>query len=208
MIGAGVLAGLTLLIKESSALLVLLPLAWLGAITFPEWKRYAVRFWCAFALTVVWWFVIVLVARGDVFPFEGLEQVSARNLARVWSPNAAAWLLVAGWVGAWILLAVRAWRNVGIRVLLLAMVAFVPPVFIAWSNHLDVRQFAPIAMLGAIAVGVAVAELLRSPVARMPRPEIAVWGLAMVMVLAAVVPIARAPSARVLLGRDDGPGRW
>ena len=109
---------------------------------------------------------------------------------------------------AWILLAVRAWRNVGIRVLLLAMVAFVPPVFIAWSNHLDVRQFAPMAMLGAIAVGVAVAELLRSPVARMPRPEIAVWGLAMVMVLAAVVPIARARSARVLLGRDDGPGRW
>ncbi len=192
VIGAGVLAGLTLLVKESSALLVLLPLAWLGAVPFAEWKRDAARFWGAFALTVVWWFVIVLVTRGDVFPFEGLEQATARNLARAWTPNAAAWLLAAAWVGAWIVLAVRAWRSVGIRVLLLAMVAFVPPAFIAWSNQLAVRQFAPMAMLGAVAVGVAVAELLRSPVARMPRPEIAVWGLAAVMVLAAVVPIGRA----------------
>ena len=74
VIAAGSLAGLTLLIKESSALLVLLPLAWLGAVAFAEWKRYAARFWGAFALTVAWWFVIVFVTRGDIFPFEGLEQ--------------------------------------------------------------------------------------------------------------------------------------
>ncbi|MEO6469298.1 MAG: hypothetical protein ABIP21_09365, partial [Acidimicrobiia bacterium] len=188
---AGVLAGLTLLVKESSALLVLLPVAWMGAMPFIKWRQYATRFWCGFALTVGWWFVVVLVTRGDIFPFEGLEQATARNVPRAWAPNAAAWLLVATWVGAWILLAVRARGTVGVRVLLLAMLAFLPPVYIAWSNELAVRQFAPMAILGAIAVGMALADLVRSPMARMPQPEVAVWSLAAVMVLGAVVPIAR-----------------
>lgn|GEM_PF-6331194 len=211
VLGAGVLAGLTLLVKESSALLVLVPLAWLGAKPFVEWRQDAKRYLSAFAITVSWWFVIVLIVRGDIFPFEGLQQAAQRNVARPWAPNAAAWALAASWAVAWVVLAVRARREVGVRVLLLVMLGFVPPVVIAWSNELALRQFVPIAVLGAVAVSVAVGDVMDRFLALTRRPGILIGGVALTMVLVTVVPIMRIrdePALGSAPSMDRSLGDW
>ncbi len=154
---AGVLAGVTLLVKESSALLVLLPLAWYRRGYATAWWRAARRFWIGFALAVSWWFVLVLVTRGEVFPIEGLRQAVHRDLPRAWAPNPAALVLVAGWGLAWVILLLWSRRDVAVRVLGIATLALVPATSIAWTKELALRQFAPIAVLGAVAIGVACA---------------------------------------------------
>ncbi len=190
---AGFLAGVTLLVKESSALLVLLPLAWLRRDQLRSWWRQAYRFWLAFALTVSWWFVFILVNRGEIFPFQGLNQAIARDLPRAWAPNAAAVALVLAWVVAWLVLIWRGRSEVGIRVLGVGMLAMLPAAVIAWQNELALRQFAPIAILGAVSVGVAVGEAfdwVLGPRPRRPGARFAVTvAVGMALVAAAVVPI-------------------
>ena len=188
---AGVLAGLTLLVKESSALLVLLPFAWWRREHLRAWWHEAWKFWLAFALAVSWWFVFILVRRGEVFPLQGLLQAVHRDVPRAWAPNSAVWVLVATWAVAVVVLVVRARREVGVRVLLIAVLAMLPAATIAWTKELALRQFAPIAILGAIAVGVAVGDLLAVACRRLDRPKKnvvrAVAGVAIAAV--AVVPI-------------------
>ncbi len=188
---AGALAGVTLLVKESSVMLVLLPLAWIGVKSFREWRADAVRFWIAYAVAVSWWFVLVLVVRGQIFPFEGYEQAVQRQVPRAWTPNVWAWVLVAGWALAAIALVPRARRDVGTRALLIGLVALVPPAFIAWNQQFALRQFAPIAVIGAIAIGVAVADLLGPVVRRARQPDVAALGLALVLGAVAIAPITR-----------------
>ncbi len=101
----GALAGCTLLVKESSALLVLLPFAWIGTRPFLQWRRDAIRFWVAFAVVVSWWFVIVLVTRGELFPLQGYHQAVGRTVPRGWTPSVAIWMLVGSWGLAAVVLA-------------------------------------------------------------------------------------------------------
>ncbi|MGZ4678294.1 MAG: hypothetical protein ACXV8Y_17325 [Acidimicrobiia bacterium] len=166
---AGVLAGVTLLVKESSALLVLLPFAWFRRDHYAAWRRIALHFWMAFAAAVSWWFVFILVTRDEVFPFEGLQQAVNRNVPRAWSPNVAAWALVALWVVAVLVLVLRSSREPGIRVIGIAFVALIPPAAIAWTKELALRQFAPLAIVGALAIGVAVGDLVARASGRLAR---------------------------------------
>lgn len=153
---AGLAAGLTMLVKETSAPLVLLPLAWWGAVPAAEWRRWAIRFAAAFALMVGWWFVVVLVLRGEVFPLEGLAQAAERALPRTWSLDPAALTMISAWVVGAIVLLVSRRGDVAIRVLLLATIAVLPATTIAWVDDLALRQFAPIALAGALILGLAI----------------------------------------------------
>jgi hypothetical protein len=155
---AGVVAGLALLVKETSAPLVFLPLAYVGVMSRPAWWRFVARYVGAFVVTVSWWFVVVLVVDGEVFPLQGLRQAAARSVPRSWTAGASAWVLVALWVAGWALLLLRRHREPRARLLVLAGLAFVPATVIAWVDELALRQFVPIAVLSCIAVGVAAAD--------------------------------------------------
>ncbi len=179
---AGLVAGLTMLVKETSAPMVLLPLAWLGALPLADWWRLARRYVGAFVVTVAWWFVVVLVVRGEVFPFQGVAQAEQRSVPRRWSLDTAAIALVAAWVIAAVVLLLLRRRDVGARVTLAGFVAMVPATAIAWRQELAVRQFAPIALLGAVVLGLALAEVARRVLATVP----GAWRTAAAVVLGAV----------------------
>jgi hypothetical protein len=189
MIAGGVLAGVALLVKETSVLFVFLPLAYLGAVPRPEWRRLALRFLVAFALTVAWWFVVVLVIRGQVFPLEGFRQAASRDRPRAWSLDASGVLLVAAFAVAWIVVAVGRRHEPRARLLVIAGLAFVPAAIVAWYKDLAARQFSALVLLSCVALGVAVVDagaalLRRAPAgsARRASVVVAVVGVALALV--------------------------
>lgn len=190
---AGLVAGLTMLVKETSAPMVLLPLAWLGMLPRPDWWRRARRYVGAFVVVVAWWFVVVLLTRGELFPFQGVAQAESRSVPRTWSLDAAGVALVAGWVVAWIVLVWWRRRDVGVRVVLAGFVAMLPATAIAWRQELAVRQFAPVALIGALVLGLAVAEAVRRLLAALPSAWRTVGGVAVaaLAVVVLVVPVGR-----------------
>ncbi len=186
---AGIAAGVTVLTKETSALLILLPLAWRGTMPTREWSLYTRRYVVAFVAIVGWWFVTVLVLRGEIFPLEGLRQAAGRQVPRAWSLDAAGLALVGVWVIAWIVLVAIARYDVGVRTLIVGAAAMVPAAAIALGKGFALRQFAPLALVSSIAVGLVVPLLItRAGGPRARSVGVACVGIA---VAAAVVPIAR-----------------
>ena len=172
MLIGGVVAGLTLLIKETSAPLVILPLAYLGVVSRAEWRRLASRYVVAFVVTVAWWFVTVLVSKGEIFPLQGLHQASGRSVPRGFGLDLSAQLLIVLCLAAWLVVAIGRRHDPRARILVLAGLAFVPATVIAWQAGFAIRQFIPIALLSAIALGVAAADLL-TPVFKRCSPQVA-----------------------------------
>lgn len=189
MIAGGVLAGLALLVKETSALFVLLPLAYLGALPRKEWRGLALRYLIAFVLTVGWWFVVVLVLKHQIFPLEGFHQSASRDRARVWSLDLSGVLLVAAFGAAWLVVAIGRRHEARARLLLLAALAFAPAAIVAWYQTLAMRQFSALVLLSCIALGVAVVDVLAALVRRAPRRAGVAAFLAIVLVVVALVPV-------------------
>jgi hypothetical protein len=191
MIAGGVLAGVALLVKETSALLVLLPLAYVGAVPRPEWRRLALRFLVAFAVTVAWWFVVVLVIRGQVFPLEGFRQAASRDRPRAWSLDLSGVLLVAAFVAGWVVIAAGRRHEPRARLLVIAGLAFVPAAIVAWYKELALRQFSALALLSCVALGVAVVDAVSALLRRAPEGSARRAGVtvAVVVVALALVPV-------------------
>lgn len=158
MLAGGLLAGVTFLVKETSVLFVLLPLAYLGTMPRPEWLRLARRFLASWVLAVGWWFVTVLILKGEIFPLEGFEQAARRDVPRVWSLDATGILLVAAFVVGWLALAIGRRHDARGRLLVLAGAALVPAAIIAWIKALAMRQFSPLVLLSCIALGIAIVD--------------------------------------------------
>ncbi|MGZ6964460.1 MAG: hypothetical protein ACXVKA_09590, partial [Acidimicrobiia bacterium] len=205
MLIGGILAGVTLLIKETSAPLVILPFAYLGTIPRDPWRRLALRFWIGFFVTVAWWFVTVLVIAGEIFPLQGIRQAAKRNVPRGFTLNLSAWLLIALCIAAWLIVAIGRRRDPRARILVLAGLAFLPASVIAWQSGFALRQFVPIALLSCIAIGVAAAELLAAALRRSRRGGTrAVVAAAVVIGLVAVVPIAFTQDRTNVAGSTGG----
>ena len=192
---AGAVAGITVLTKETSALLILLPLAWRGVIPVPDWRTSTRRYVIGFVAVVAWWFVIVFVLDGGIFPLAGLRQAAGRQVPRDWSLDAAALALLGVWLVGWGTLFVFDRRDLRVRTLALGAAAMVPAAMIALGKGFALRQFAPIALLSSIAVGIAGAVTIERVAARRnsrgntgagkPRALAAV-GVGLVTVIAAV----------------------
>ncbi|MGZ6978889.1 MAG: ArnT family glycosyltransferase [Acidimicrobiia bacterium] len=205
MLIGGILAGVTLLIKETSAPLVILPFAYLGTIPRDAWRRLALRFWIGFFVAVAWWFVTVLVIAGEIFPLQGIRQAAKRNVPRGFTLNLSAWLLIALCIAAWLIVAIGRRRDPRARILVLAGLAFLPASVIAWQSGFALRQFVPIALLSCIAIGVAAAELLAAALRRSRRGGTrAVVAAAVVIGLVAVVPIAFTQDRTNVAGSTGG----
>jgi hypothetical protein len=189
MLVGGVVAGLTLLIKETSAPLIVLPLAFLGTVPPGQWRRLCLRYVSAYAVTVGWWFVTVLVVSGEIFPFEGLRRASNSTIQRGWDLNLSARLLIAACAIAWLVVAIGRRRDPRARVLVLAGLAFVPAGVIAWNAGYGLRQFVPIALLSTVALGVGAADTIDAIRRRTRRVA---WPLA-ALVAAVVLGLALIP---------------
>ena len=199
---AGALFGLTILVKETILLIALAPLAFAGTMPRARLAQLWSVFLVAAAVVAGWWWVVVWVKSGEIFPLNAVGVIERRDVgADIRLDPFGVGLL--GLVGAaWAVVAGGARRDPGLRLLVVAAACLLPPAAYATLNGLSSRNYAGLAVLSAIAIGVAAAIVgtwaLSRPSAR-PRLRVGALGLA------AVVGIAGATAGQVRVGDPGEP---
>ena len=194
---AGVLLGFVVLVKETVLPLLFLPVALLGLVPAPTVRRLAVVYVGAAVATAAWWWVVVWMSIGKVFPMNAFAVVEARDVSAALRLPWTAVSLIAVFAISWGVVALRARRELGARLLLGAAIALSPAALYAAAQSLNARNFAGLAVLSAIAVGIAGATLVavarprlqRGYAARANAPVVAVITLAGVVVVAVAGPV-------------------
>jgi hypothetical protein len=193
---AGVLLGLAVLVKETVLPLAFLPVALVGLVPGPALRRSTVVYVGAAISTAAWWWVVVWVSIGRVFPVNSLAVIEARDVeAALRLPWTAVPLIAVFGIG-WGVVAWRARDDLGARLIVAAAIGLAPAAIYAAAHSLNARNFAGLAVLSAIAVGIAGATLVavaRKRLARgsAPRPgsrAVAAVTLAVVVVIAFAAP--------------------
>ncbi|OGN88389.1 MAG: hypothetical protein A2X23_05345 [Chloroflexi bacterium GWC2_73_18] len=157
---AGAILGLTVLVKESVLLLLVLPIAWLRPLPIGRWLRLTAVYLALATAVAAWWWIVVWIDAGVVFPLNGLAVIEAREVAA--TPlrlRDAALLAVA--LGAWAAVLARARHEIGPRLLVVAAACLVPPAAYALLNGLSARNYAGLTVLSAVALALAGVDLLR-----------------------------------------------
>lgn len=157
---AGVVLGLVVLVKETALPLVLLPLALVGLVPVTVVRRLAVAYGAAAMVTAGWWWVVVYVASGQVFPANALAVVEARDVSGSLRLSLSALPLAMAAIIGWVVVTWRARRESGSRLLLGAGLGLAPAAIYAAGQGLNARNFAAVAVLSAIAIGIGGATLL------------------------------------------------
>jgi hypothetical protein len=189
---AGALLGLTVLVKETILLLVALPLAWLvpGPAALPRrvWLRLAALYLGAAVLVAGWWWVFVYAQAGAIFPLNAVGLIERRDVPEdVVRITRLGILIVALLAASWLAVARRAvGGQIGARLLALAGACLVPPALYALANSLSPRNYAGLAILSAVALGVAATDIVGWLMRRLQR------GVALPAAIAGVT--ARAPA--------------
>ncbi|MGK2849939.1 MAG: glycosyltransferase family 39 protein, partial [Candidatus Limnocylindrales bacterium] len=163
---AGVVLGLVILVKETALPLVLLPLVLLGSVPRAVVRRLAVAYVAAAVATAGWWWVVVFVASGQVFPANALAVIEGRDVSGSLRLATSALPLAAAAVVGWTVIARRARHELGSRLLLGTAVGLAPAAIYAAGQGLNARNFAAVAVLSTIAVGIAGATLVAAARAR------------------------------------------
>jgi hypothetical protein len=159
---AGVLLGLAVLVKETVLPLVFLPVALVGLVPGPAVRRSAVVYVAAAVATATWWWVVVWVSIGRVFPTNALAVIEARDVEGLFRLPPTALLLIVAFVAGWGAVVVRARHELGPRLLVAAAIGLAPAAIYAATQHLDARNYAGLAVLSAIAVGIGGATLVET----------------------------------------------
>jgi hypothetical protein len=199
---AGALFGLTILVKETILLLALAPLAFAG--TMPRLRL--VQRWCAFlvaaALVAGWWWIVVWMQSGAIFPLNAVGVIERRDVGADIRLDSYGVALLGAVGAAWAVVAVGVRRDPGLRLLLLAAACLVPPAAYATMNGLSSRNYAGLAVLSAIAIGVAAARIVKLATARLsPQYGLRVGALG----LATVVGVAGATVGQFRVGNPGEP---
>jgi hypothetical protein len=160
---AGALFGLTVLVKETVVLLAFAPLAFVGVLPPARLARLWAGFLGAAALVAGWWWLVVWTQSGALFPLNAIGVIENRDVATVVRIDTYGAALMGVFSLAWLIVLTRARREPGARLLVLAAVALAPPTLYAAVNGLNARNDAGLAVLSAIAVGVAAARVIGSP---------------------------------------------
>ena len=155
---AGALLGLTILVKETIGLLAAAPLAFIGTVPLPRLGRLAVVYLGVAAIVAGWWWIVVWSASGAIFPLNAIGVIERRDVAAGLRIDRFAVLIVAVVAGAWLVVAGLARRERRLRLLVVAGACLGPATAYATLNGLDTRNLAGLAVLSAIAVGVAAAR--------------------------------------------------
>ena len=149
----GVLLGLAILVKETALPLLILPVAFVGSVPPSRLARLSAVFVGAAVLTAGWWWLVVWLSTGQVFPLNALSVIEARDVDVALRVDRSTALLLALAIAGWGLVAWRALRDTGARVLLVAAIGLAPAALYAASLGLNARNFAGLAVLSAVAVG-------------------------------------------------------
>jgi hypothetical protein len=187
---AGLLFGLTVLVKETILLLAFAPLAYVGNMPGGRLARLWAIYLVSAAAVAGWWWVVVWTQSGAIFPLNAIGVIEARDVGSEIRLDVFRVVLLALMASAWLIVLVAARRDRGLRLLVVAAACLVPPAAYAMLNGLNVRNYAGLAVLSAIAVGVAAASLLARAQAWSSRrnvSRIAVLALAAVLGVGAVV---------------------
>jgi hypothetical protein len=168
---AGVLFGLVVLVKETVLPLAFLPISLIGLVPGATLRRLTVVYLGAALATAGWWWLVVWVSIGKVFPANALAVVEARDVEGALELSRTALPLVAAFVIGWIVVAWRARRELGPRLILAAGIALAPAVLYAIAQSLNARNFAGLAVLSAVAVGIAGATIVAMARSRLTRPR-------------------------------------
>jgi hypothetical protein len=187
---AGVVLGVLVLVKETALPLLALPVALIGSVPARQVRRLAFAYLGAAVLMAAWWWVVVWVESGAVFPANALAVVEARDagatLSFPWSVLPLLGLFAMGWV----VVAWRARRELGARLLLVAGLGLAPAAIYAASLGLNARNFVGLAVLSAVAAGVAGASLVAEVRRRWASSAAPATRAAAAVVLAATVGFA------------------
>lgn len=151
---AGIALGLVILVKETALPLAALPLALPMIVPGSVARRLAVAYLAAAVLTASWWWVLVYGASGQIFPANALAVAEARDVAGTLRLGWTAVPLVAASVLGWIAVARLARTDLGARLLVASAIGLLPASAYAASLGLNARNFAGLAVLSAVAVGI------------------------------------------------------
>lgn len=157
---AGFLLGLVVLVKETVLPLLLLPTALIGFVPASVVRRLALVYAGAAVVTAGWWWVVVWTSIGQVVPMNALAVVEARDVTGALRLPWTAVPLIAVIAISWGVVVTLARRELGPRLLLAAAIALAPAALYAAAQSLNARNFAGLAVLSAIAVGIAGATLV------------------------------------------------
>jgi hypothetical protein len=199
---AGALFGLTILVKETILLLAFAPLAFAGTMPRARLARLWGVFLAAAAIVAGWWWIVVWVKSGSIFPLNAVGVIERREVgADIRLDVYGVGLL--GLIGAaWAVVVACARRDPGLRLLVAAAVCLVPPAAYATLNGLSSRNYAGLAVLSAIAIGVAASRIATWAADRAPaRPALRVAALGLV----AVVGIGGATAGQIRVGNPGEP---
>jgi hypothetical protein len=199
---AGALFGLTILVKETILLLALAPLAYAGTMPRVRLAQIWGVFLLAAAMVAGWWWIVVWVQSGAIFPLNAIGVIERRDVGADIRLDSFGVVLLGVIGAAWAVVAARAPRNPGLRLLVAAAAFVVPPAAYATLNGLSSRNYVGLAVLSAIAIGVAAARIVTWALSRTPaRPGLRVCALA----LAAVGGIVGATAGQIRVGNPGEP---
>jgi hypothetical protein len=193
---AGILLGLTILIKETVLLLAILPLAGIGFVAGRRLIRLWLVFLAAAAAVAGWWWILVWQQAGVVFPLNAIGVIERRDVGSDIRVDALGIAIVSIIGAAWLTVAIRSRRHFRTRLLAVAAACLVAPAAYATLAGLSTRNYAGLAMLSAAAIGVATPILAGAIPAHLPaarRPA----AMALVVVSLVVVSFAAIAQARV-----------
>lgn len=162
-LAAGAVLGLTVLVKESALLLGALPLAWPARDGRRAWLAGTGAFVAAAAMVAGWWWLVVWIDSGAIFPANALAVIERRDVAAGVEVGPAGLLLAAAIAVSWSYVALRSRAEPGLRPLAAALALLLPPATYAFVNGLDARNYAGVAVLGAVAVGIAASRVAWRP---------------------------------------------
>lgn len=190
-LAAGATLGIATLVKETVApAVVLLPLAWLpmwSGLSGRRWLQLALVFGASFALVAGWWWLYVWRETGMFFPLNALQAIVADENAgaTLIAPAALPALLIAGL--AWLQVISTRRSDQRVRLLAFAALALLPAAAATFAFTQAPRNLTSLVMLSCIAVGLAVADLVRWGIRRFPgRGRTVAAGFGFVLVVSAI----------------------
>jgi hypothetical protein len=157
---AGVVFGVLVLVKETALPLLALPVALIGSVPVRQVRRLALAYVGAAVVTAAWWWVVVWMESGAVFPANALAVVEARDAGATLTVPWSALPLLGSLAIGWVVIAWRARQELGARLVLVAGIGLAPAAIYAASLGLNARNFVGLAVLSAVAAGVAGATLV------------------------------------------------
>jgi hypothetical protein len=170
---AGLVFGLTVLVKETIAPAALLPLAWWGSLPARRWLRLTLLFGLMALLVAGWWWLLAWRETGAVFPLNALAGPLRRDVPNPIALGPPQLILGVIFAASWVILAARRHDEPLVRALVLALFCALPAAALAFREGLNERQYAIPVFLSVVATGVA----LSGPIGSLGRRAQSLRGL-------------------------------